>query len=954
MSLDSRATRLPRTPAGHLHGRWPRHHPAPTPHRASPELLGDSGSLDVDGGSPPEVVGRARQLEEITALLGPGMVHGRALLLSGEAGVGKSVLLDEIARIMSATGARVLSATCVRFEAELAYAGLHQLLLPLNDRIEHMGDPYRKALRSALGYGGDPVPDRLLVSNAVLFLLRRAATERPVFIVLDDLAWLDPDSSAVLGFVARRLTGSRVGLLAASRSGTETFFRRAGLPEYELPPLDHDAAAELVGARFPGLAARVRARVLAQAQGNPLALVNLPSRLPLSPRLQSRYASRLSGLPAESRRLLLLLALDDTADLGVLRIGTQHPEVLRALARVESDRLITVEGTNHQVAFHDPLIRATVIETSTLTERCQAHRTLAEIHAERPERRAWHLGQSTLVPDEQVAALLEQSGQRTAREGDAAAAVATFTRAAELSPHPEDRARRLTRAAHLGADATGDLRAASKLLDRARHVDPDRSGSPLIAATAALLLLNSGDGHIDTAHRLLVDAIEAGTHGYDAEDDALVEALHTLLLVCRSAGRDELWEPFSAAVHRLKPTPAPLLSVSSKTLPDPARTGVAGLKQLDSLLAGIRHEEDPGRIVRVATASVYADRLAKVRDASWRVVHQGRRGGPVRRHIDALTHLCLDDFLSGRWEEAATLAAEGLKLCQEHRFPFFAWQFDYQQALLDAVQGRFGESRRLADQITQWAIPRGVLGAVTCADHARVLAGLGAGDYECAYHHAVSISPAGRLASHVPHAMWVCMDLVEAAVHTGRAAEAATHVRTVQKSGIAALSPRLALLVAGSSALVAPDDDAPARFERALAVPGAERWPFDLARIRLAYGERLRRMRFVTEARAQLAEAASVFEQLSARPWAERAAGELRATHRPGTGTTHGSVTLTAQELQIARLAASGLTNRQIGERLRLSPRTVGSHLYQLFPKLGITSRAALGNALATPIDRRP
>ncbi|MCX4766756.1 AAA family ATPase [Streptomyces sp. NBC_01275] len=912
------------------------------------------------------MVGRARQLQEIKALLGPGTAAGRALLLSGEPGVGKSVLLGEVARAMSGVGAQILSAVGVRFEAELAYAGLHQLLLPLNDRFEHLGDTHRKALLGALGYGGDPVPDGLHVCDAVLFLLRRAATERTVFIVVDDLAWLDRASSAVLGFVARRLSGSRIGFLAASRSGAETPFDRAGLAEYELPPLSHDAATELLRARFPELAAPVRDRVLAQAQGNPLALVELPAALsdpqrgaladlpdvlPLSPRVRRLHVPRVAGLPAESRRILLLLALDDTGDSGVLRAGSEELKVLTALA-AESDRLITVDGTNRRVAFRHPLMRAAVVETSTLTERCQAHRALAEIRAESPERRAWHLGRATLVPDERIAALLEEAGHRAARRGDATAAVATFTRAAELSPRPVDRGRRLTWAAYLAAEATGELRAASELLDRARRADPDRTGSPLTAATASLLLLNGGDGDVDMAHRLLVEAVGTGIHGHDAEDDAeddaLIEALHILQLVCWSGGRDALWEPFHAALDRLKPAAPPLLSACGKTLADPARTGLAGRQELDSILAGIRNEGDPGQIVRVGAAAVHSDRPAELRDVSWRVVRRGRRGGHVRRHIDALMHLCLQDFPTGRWDEAETLADEGLRVCEERQYPFFSWYFEYHQALLAAVHGHFEESRSLSDRITQWAVPRGVLGAVAFADHARVLAELGAGDYECAYRHAVAISPAGRLASHAPQALSVCMDLVEAAVHTRRAAEAEAHVQAMREAGVAALSPRLALLVAGSAALVAPDDGAVGRFEQALSVPGAQHWPFDLARIRLAYGERLRRMRFVSEARAQLDAANQVFERLGAQPWADRAAGELRATRRSRTAAKHGSATLTAQEQEIATLAASGMTNKQIGERLHLSPRTVGSHLYQLFPKLGIASRAAIRDALAS------
>ncbi|MGI5460783.1 AAA family ATPase [Streptomyces sp. CA-249302] len=866
-----------------------------------------------------EVVGRARQLREITALLGQDPAGGRALLLSGEPGVGKSVLLGEVARVMSGAGAQVLTAVGVRFEAELAHAGLHQLLLPLNDRIDRLEDTHRRVLRSALGYGGGPLPDGRQVGDSVIFLLRQVAVERPVFIAVDDLASFDRATSAVLGSVARRSAGSRIGFLAACRSGAETSFERAGLTEYELAPLDRDAAAELLAVRFPALAAAARDRVLAQAQGNPLALVelsaalsgperdapaDLPDVLPLSPRLRSRHASRVARLPAESRRLLLLLALDGTGDPGVLRAGPDDPEVRAALSAAESDRLITFDRTNRRVVFRHPLMRAAVVETSTLTERCQAHRTLAGIRAEAPERRAWHLGRATLVPDERVAALLEEAGHRSARRGDATAAVATFTRAAELSPRPADRARRLTRAAHLRADATGEPRAAAELLDRARRADPDLTGSPLTAATAALLLLNGGDGDIDMAHRLLVEAVESVGHGDEAEDDALVEALRTLRLVCWSGGRDTLWKPFHAALDRLNTAP---------------------------------------------------ERLMESREASWEAVRRGRRGGHVRRHIDALMRLCLEDFPAGRWEEAATLAAEGRRICEERRYPFFSWCFEYHQALLAAVHGRFEESRSAADRITQWAVPRGVLTAAAFADHARVLAELGAGDYESAYRHAVAIRPVDGAAFHAPYALWGGMDLVEAAVHTRRAAEAEAHVRAMREAGVAALCPRSALLVAGSAALVAPDDDAVDRFEQALAVPGAGDRPFDLARIRLAYGERLRRMRFVTEARAQLDAAATVFEQLGARPWADRAAGELRATRRSRTAAKHGSVTLTAQEQEIAVLAASGLTNKQIGERLHLSPRTVGTHLYQLFPKLGIASRAALRDALAPlPVRRGP
>ncbi|RAG82176.1 LuxR family transcriptional regulator [Streptacidiphilus pinicola] len=917
----------------------------------------------MDSNAPRDLVGRAEQIEEISGFFGAGTVQGRALLLSGDPGVGKTVLLQEIAKAMAAAGSTVLSATGVQFEAELTYAGLHELLFPLGDQFQNLGDTHREALRSALGFGHGPVPDRLLVANAVHTLLRQVALEHPVFVVVDDLPWLDRASAAVLGFVARRLAGSRIGLLAASRSGADSFFERGQVTEYELQPLDRDAALDLINARYPGLAPRVRDRVLVQAQGNPLALLELPTALtpaqrtaladvpavlPLSQRLQALYASRISALPTASQHLLLLLALDGSGELGVLRIATEGPADLSALAVAESDRLVTVDDRKRRVVFRHPLIASAVVATSTLNDRCRTHLALADFRKEEPERRAWHLGEATLTADEEVAALLQQAAHLIARRGDAVSAIATMTRAAELSPRSADRGRRLAEAAYIGADATGELDVASVLLDSARRAEPRLTNSLLAAATAAFLVLNSGDGDVDTAHRLLVGAVESGTHAYDAHDSALIEALHTLLLVCWFGGRSALWEPFYAALDRLRPTPPTLLSACSKTFPDPARTGAAGLKELDQVLAGARDEEDLGRIIRMGTASVYPDRLAEVREASWRVVRQGRRGGPARRHIGALMHLGLQDFLTGEWEEAGRLAGEGLRVCEEHEYRFFTWYFQYIQALLAAVGGDHQASHALADRITQWAVPRKAFGAVAFANHARVLADLGEGNYEGAYRHAAAMSPPGVLASHTPHAMWVCMDLVEAAIRTQRFAEAQAHVRAMDEAGIASLSPRLELLVAASTALVSPDDQVIGRFECALVVSGAEQWPFELARARLVYGERLRRMRSLTDARTQLTSAAETFERLGARPWATRANNELRATRRTRTSGTRDSVTLTAQELEIAQLAASGLTNKQIAERLYLSPRTVGSHLYQLFPKLGITSRAALRDALAS------
>jgi DNA-binding CsgD family transcriptional regulator len=318
--------------------------------------------------------------------------------------------------------------------------------------------------------------------------------------------------------------------------------------------------------------------------------------------------------------------------------------------------------------------------------------------------------------------------------------------------------------------------------------------------------------------------------------------------------------------------------------------------------------------------------------------------------VNAMWGLAMVSWLGGRaelWEPF--LAMMQLKVAEDRAGRFFGWYFRYVQALLAAVQGRFDTSRALANQVIGWAGPRGVGLAQVWAHYALELADLGAGDFEGAYRHATAMSPAGTLAPYAPHCLWAVMDLVESAVRTHRQAEAERHVHAISEAGIAALSPRLAILAAGSAALVAGDDQAPALFEEALGLPAADQWPFDVARVRLVYGEQLRRLRATSESRIHLEAALAAFQKLGALPWASRAELELRATGRtrmPSRAPDAGA--LTPQELQIARLAASGMTNKQIAERLFLSPRTVGGHLYQIFPKLG--SRPEL--ASATPWTR--
>ena len=741
---------------------------------------------------PPEALtGRTRELGFLQRFARETAVSGGALILSGDPGMGKTALLNTLADSALASGMTVLRVAGLEFEGEVSFTGLNQALFPLLGDFSELSAVHRDALRVALGFGAGPPPGRLLVSSATLMLLRHVAARTPLLLIVDDLPWIDRASAGVLSFVARRLAGSRAGLLGARRTGEQTYFDRAGLPDYDLKPLDDQAASLLVASRFPGIDPQVRGRVLQAAQGNPLALLELPqaltdaqrsgrgplpSVLPLGQRLQELFTSRVAVLPPVTRAILLVAALEGTGDLRVLDAAGGHGYQLDDLAPAERNHLVLTDETLRRVTFRHPLIRSAVVEASTAGQRRRAHQALAEVLTDQPDRRAWHLGEASVEPDEQVAALLENAARRVAQRGDYSGAVVTLTRAAGLSPDPAESSRRLAEAAYIGAQALGEMRSTSQLLEGTRQASRDVSDLLNYAAAAAFVMLN-GDGHIDTAHRLLVGAIEGGTHRWDAGDTALVNALWTLALLCFCGGRRELWDPFHAALARLTPGPPPDLALTIDMFADPARTGIAALPRLEAALRTVHHQVDPNLVENISAATIYADRLTEVREPLWRTVQRGREGGLGRKHLVALMDLCIDDFHRGEWEEAAELAAEGLRVCEERGSGFFGWYFRYHQALLAAVQGRFDTSRALADQMTGWAGPRGVRTAQVYAHHAQVLADLGQGDFESAYHHATAMSPAGTLASQVPHCLWVVMDLVEAGVRTHRQDEAGPHVR---------------------------------------------------------------------------------------------------------------------------------------------------------------------------------
>ncbi|TCN41905.1 regulatory LuxR family protein [Kribbella orskensis] len=900
-----------------------------------------------------QLVGRESELRMIHETVRAAERTGGTLLVVGDAGIGKSVLLDAAAAVAAGNGDRVLRAAGVEFETDISFAGLNQLLLPVMREAALRDSPQSGPLRVALGLDSGPAPNFLAVSNAVLELLAELAAAVPVLLVVDDVPWLDRSSAVVLGLVARRLTDVRVGLLVGQRTGANGFFEYSGMTQLVLRPLDDAASEELLRQRHPQLGPRARRRILDEAQGNPLALTELPalrdgrkplSALPMSRRLHEVFAVRISGLPDATRELLLLAALSGPC---YLRVIAGSVEAIRHLDPALREGVVELDQQTGKLSFRHPLSRLAVVELSTLAERNEAHRLLADRSPD-PVRRARHLAEATVEPDEEVAGLVEQAAHIVLRRGDAVASVETLTRAAELSVDRQARIRRLAEAATIGAEVTGTLGSAEELLATANQYAVDPSSSLQLSMAAASVLFNR-DCAVDTPHRLLTLALEA--HADKVDSETLAEALQLLAMVCYFGGRAKLWVPFHTEMDRLgAAAPASLVLLSG--LWDPVYRAKSVLPLLDDELRSLGGLDNPWEIIRIGVASVYVDRIGECREALWRVVEDGRQGGAVSAAINAIVSLTVDGWMHGRWDEVDVLVAEGRELAKLHGYLRYTWVFDgYISNLVGAARG-IETAEAGAAELDQWAGSRGALVVKGMAQQIYCLVALGRGDFDTAYRYAAEISPPGVFPPYMPQALWVLFELVESAMRSGREREARAHVEAARAASIDELSSRLAVVVRGAEALVAPEDRRTELFEQALAVPGAEQWPFDLARVRLCYGEALRRERHIAAARRQLSAARAVFDQLGARPWARRAANELRAAGLTRSQASHpAAIPLTAQEREIAMLAATGLTNKEIGERLALSPRTVAAHLYRTFPKLGITARAALRDALSARPD---
>jgi DNA-binding CsgD family transcriptional regulator len=879
--------------------------------------------------------------------------HSGVLVLRGEAGIGKSALLADAAE--HTRGTRVLRAAGAGSEVELAFAGLQQLLRPVLGRLGRLPAPQAAALRGAFGLVDADV-NRFLVELGALGLLAEVAEERPLLCLVDNAQWLDRASADALLFVARRLQVERIVLLLAARDDDLRQFDAPDLPSLRLEGLDREAAGQLLQARVGTLAPAVRERLIAETKGNPLALlelpgtlsseqlsgsVPLPERLPLSARLQHAFLQQVRALPAATQTLLLVAAAEDAGELAaVLEAGRKLNVEPAALEVAERAGLVQITGS--ELRFRHPLVRSGIYQGATFTTRQAAHRALVEVLADErhADRRAWHLAAATLGPDEQVAEALAASGGRARRRGGPAAAAAALERAAALTPEAAPRARRLVAAAEFLWEA-GHTEEATALLDRTEPPPADPAVRARVAhvrghielacgipATACTLLLEGAGPILGTdperATEMLVLATWAALAGNQL--DRIVDQIGPAIARLPGQG-DVRVKPVADSLFAFGlggPTTAdvsrPMPREAATTWPHPAFTWMWPML----LVAEPAGEE-------VTAEQRYA-----------RLVATRRAAGTVGTLTVVLANLALAEAALGRWAEAIGNATEGLRLARETGQQANAGYFLVMLAAIAANQGRADECRRLADEALALATSRQVAVVAAYAAWTLALLDLTEGRPAVALGRLRALHVPQHPTAHATIALLATGTMVEAAARADRLDGMEPHVARFERWAEWDRRTWTQVVVHRCRALVS-QGEAERHFQAALATEGIDGLPQELARTELLYGEWLRRARRRADARGHLRSALEAFERLGAAPWAERARSELRAsgeTARRREPSTRQQ--LTPQELQVARLAVEGLSNREIAARLFVSRHTVGYHLHNVYAKLGIASRADL------------
>ena len=902
------------------------------------------------------LLGRAVEtgaLEGVLAAVRDGL--SGVLVLRGEAGVGKTALLDWVAE--QAGDMQVARVAGAEAEMDMGFAGLHQLLVPFLGGLEGLPAPQRQALGSAFGLVAGPPPDRFLVGLAALTLLTDAAAARPVLCLIDDAQWLDQLSIEVLGFVARRLFADRVGMVFAAREAEERAVVPARLSELTVGGLAEEAAYELLATSADAQVDRqVSLRIVADTAGNPLALVELATELtaaqlsgaePLNwplrfgGRLEELYRSRVRALPGDTQTLLLLAAADATGEPALIWNAARNlgidPQAGEA-AGVE--RLVSWEP---RVRFCHPLIRSAAYYAALAPARRGVHQALAAVTDPEvdPDRRAWHLAEAAAGPDEQVAAELERSADRARGRGGWGSGAAFLERAAALTPDEDQRARRMLAAAE-NRLAAGEAPAARALLGLAAP----RLADVLDRARARRLegLSLYAAGQMPEATSVMLDAAR------------MLQPSETRL------ARDTLLDAFVAAQFSAQPgagmaeflravRSAPKVADSRATVADLLLDGFAAMgerryqagaallrRAIAPLAAGQPIPDDAlPHIMAVAQAAgmLYDDVARYQVEKRW--VAELRDRGAIAALVTALGIQLSVQVQEGRFADAEATLAEGRALSEATGYRAILGPFAWQELWALARRGQEADARPLAARMLREFTGRDKYEVLRVQGALAVLE-LGLGNYAAALRHALEAVPRQNVVGFAPFA-----DVVEAGTRCGEREAAAVALEAFTPWALASGTDLALGLLARSRALLADDGHAEAEYRLAIDHLQRCRLVPELARAHQVYGEWLRRQRRRRDARDQLRCAFEMFDEMGMTAFAGRARAELRATGERARPRSLGTAeVLTAQEAQIARLAAERLSNREIASQLFISARTVEYHLHKVFHKLGVTSRAQL------------
>ncbi|MEU9335481.1 AAA family ATPase [Streptomyces sp. NPDC048290] len=882
--------------------------------------------------------GRTGAQDRLDELITGAMVgRSGAVLLRGEAGIGKTVLLDWLAERASGLGMRVLRVRGIEHEADLAFAGLLQLVWPVQQRLDALPEAQAHALRSVLGSGEHRGTDRFLTGLAVLTLLAELAEDGPLLCLVDDAQWLDQASAEALLFAARRLGAERIAMVLAGRDAAkeEEGPGLGGLSELRLSRLGPDDAARLLQSR--GHAAALSSPVIAESLGNPLALIEFAAvrrdghhhhtPLPVADRVLSCFRSQIARLPEPTRLMLLIVAAEARGDLrhqmrAAERLGVGFAE----LDPAETAGLVRMR--DGVLSFRHPLIASATYQNAPLARRIAVHQALAEA-AEDPDCRARHLVALTPEPDAAIAGELAAAGERARACAAYGAAARLYEHAARVSPGTTERAARLATAATLALTA-GHSPLAGRLAGQAEQLPADPADRALLARVRAAVLVDDDDLRgagrhlLDEARRTTAgDApgllVAAAQHGWLASDASLVRASAARLT---SLDRQEpLAQGLAALCDGDYALALPTLTESLKR----------HLAALTDTADGAGH---PREVRQLAATGAFAigDDTAALALATADVARCRDEGliGELPQALEALSQV---QAVLGQHRDARAAIAEGKEIAgdtgQLHRLA----RLYGVEARLAAVEGDEEHCHRLVREA-----PRRSLGEI---ERALVLLDLGLGRYAAALER---MAPP----AHGPVRVgWlstsVAADQIEAAVRLGTPEAVEGHVIALETWALSGGAPWTRAVAARCRALLSDRADDYARALRLHAEGGR---PFEQARTELLYGEWLRRSRRRGEARDPLRSALAVFEALHAEPWVRRTRAELELT---GETVSAAQATaqkladrLTPQELQVVRLAAGGNSSRQIAAQLFLSPRTVEHHLYKAYPKLGVGSRREL------------